>query len=68
MLQDMTFSRRDELFLTYKQCYLDVHGKQLSNIDELILIRSEVSEQELKKLIDELDDIMIKRALYSINN
>ena len=68
MLQDMSFNRRDELFITYKQCYFNVHGKQLSHIDELILIRSNVSEQELKKLIDELDDIMIKRTLYNINN
>jgi hypothetical protein len=68
MLQNMSFSRRDELFTTYKQCYLDVHGKQLSTIDELILVRSEVSEQELIKLINELDDIMIKRKLYSVND
>ncbi len=68
MLQNMSFSRRDELFTTQKQCYLDVQGKQLSTIDELILVRSEVSEQELIKLINELDDIMIKRKLYSVND
>ena len=47
MFVDLSYFERDMLMLQYKKAYLNVYGIELSKTDELVLIRSNVSKQEL---------------------
>lgn len=66
MFEDISYNERDLLFITYKRLYLQVHGYPLPYTEELIIIRSGMSVQQLKELINELDLMMLKRTLHSV--
>ena len=65
MFVDLDYFERDMLMLEYKIAYLNVYGIELSKTDELVLIRSNVSKQELVSMTNRLDMKHIASKLYN---
>lgn len=65
MFVDLDYFERDMLMLEYKKAYLNVYGIELSKTDELVLIRSNVSKQELVSMTNRLDMKHIASKLYN---
>ena len=65
MFVDLSYFERDMLMLQYKKAYLNVYGIELSKTDELVLIRSNVSKQELVSMTNRLDMKHIASKLYN---
>ena len=65
-LSEMSYNDRDILMIQYKDCFLQVYGYPLPYTKELLIIRNNVTSNELRQRIIELDTMLLKRSLHSI--
>ena len=65
-LSEMSYDDRDILMIQYKDSFKEVYGYPLPYLRELSLIRNNITSNELRKRIIELDTILLKRSLHSI--